>query len=156
MSFGIVAVIGTPSPTLASEKFIPLITQKSILRQIAAGKRVVFVDSRESSEYFEERIPGAHNLTLRSVSAVSANEFTDKDIVIAYCLKDFRGFEVAKALKKVGVNHVYTMAAPGLNAWKKSKLPIDIPGTTDKGLALKKLEQCANSVKSCKGRADGA
>lgn len=131
--------------------YIPLISHRELLTLISKNKRVVFVDSRESPEFLEEQIPGAYNLPLRNVSAKTAQQFSNNDIVIAYCLKDFRGFEVAKALKSMGVNNVYTMTAPGLNGWKNVNLPLNIPSKQAKGLALKQLQQCANALNLCIG-----
>jgi rhodanese-related sulfurtransferase len=42
--------------------------------------------------------------------------------LIAYCIKDFRGYEVARALRRAGYN-VHVMDDPGLQGWKKAKLP---------------------------------
>jgi len=89
------------------------------------GKRVIFVDAREDREFTEERIPGAINITLRDIPQYKNEIAQSGDIVVAYCLKDFRGYEVAKALKANGLENVYTMAVPGLNGWKASEFPTE-------------------------------
>ncbi|HFD31673.1 MAG TPA: hypothetical protein ENJ28_03005 [Gammaproteobacteria bacterium] len=95
-----------------------------VLKMIAANKTVVFVDTREDEEFDEHHIPGAVNLKLREVMASSAKQFEDADLVISYCIKDFRGYEVALALSKVGVKNIGIMKPYGLKGWKDLGLPV--------------------------------
>jgi rhodanese-related sulfurtransferase len=52
--------------------------------------------------------------------------------LVAYCIKDFRGYEVARALRRAGYS-VRVMDDPGLQGWKKAKLPTagDVPKRSD-------------------------
>ena len=95
-----------------------------VLKMINANKMVVFVDTREDDEFDERHIPGAINLKLREVDAASAKQFEQADLVISYCIKDFRGYEVALALHKVGVTKVGIMKPYGLKGWKDLNLPV--------------------------------
>lgn len=106
------------------EPLIPKISSQEILAEIQAGKKVVFIDAREEKEFQEEHIPGAQNLTLRDVNVEAVKRFADADFVIPYCLKDFRGFELGKALQRFGLKNVYELQLPGINYWKAQGLPV--------------------------------
>lgn len=133
----------------AERPLIPVASAEDVLEHIRAGKRVVFVDAREAPEYLEERIPGAINLTLREVQLLDPRTLGDPDLVIAYCIKDFRGFEVARALDRAGVENVHVLADVGIQGWKKRGLP------TEKGRVARStpvssvLLDCAADVVAC-------
>ena len=112
---------------------IPKITHAEVLQHLATDKKVVFVDAREADEWAEERLPGAIKLPLRA--AVSPDELRSvpKDaVLVAYCIKDFRGYEVARALHRAGYS-VRVMNDPGLQGWKRAALPTagDVPRAGD-------------------------
>ena len=88
------------------------------------GKKVVFVDVREEAEYEEFHVPGAVSLPLRHIDDSNMGEFADADLVIPYCLKDFRGFEGAKKLKEKGIENVGLVEGFGINSWKRAELPV--------------------------------
>lgn len=117
-----------------------------VLKMIDANKTVVFVDTREDDEFDEHHIPGAVNLKLRDVKASSARQFEHADLVISYCVKDFRGYEVALALSKVGVSNTGIMKPYGLKGWKDMNLPV-ASGDTPEDTAVEELRQrAANGV----------
>ena len=120
----------------------------NLLEMIAKGKRVVFVDTREEPEYDEFHIPGAVNIRLRDVSSETAVQFAEADLVISYCIKDFRGYEVAQALHRVGVQPVGIMKPYGLKGWKDLGLPVTERDAVSDELALTILQQCARQ-KAC-------
>ncbi len=133
----------------ADRPLIPVATAEDVLEYIRAGKRVVFVDARETPEYLEERIPGAINLTLREVQSLDPETLGDPDLVIAYCIKDFRGFEVAKALDRAGVGNVHVLAEVGIQGWKKRGLPTE-KGTVPLSSPVSRvLIDCAADVVAC-------
>jgi len=106
------------------ELLIPKISIPELLTEIKAGKKVLFIDTREEKEFQEEHIPGAQNLTLRDVNAEAVKRFAAVDFVIPYCIKDFRGFELGKLLKRLGLENVYVLQKPGINYWKSQGLPV--------------------------------
>lgn len=116
---------------------------RHLLEMIGHGKKVVFVDTREQPEYDEFHIPGAVNIRLRDVNTETAALFTDADLVISYCIKDFRGYEVAQALHRVGVHPVGIMQPYGLKGWKALGLPVAGNDAVSDETALKTLRQCA-------------
>src|SRR5438445_9611509 len=93
----------TPAASLSPARLVPVASTTEVLNLIQQGKKVVFVDAREKQEWREEHIPGAINVSLREVRQLDQRTLGDPDLVVAYCLKDFRGFEVAKALRQSGV-----------------------------------------------------
>ncbi len=123
---------------------------KDLMQELQKGKQVKFVDARESFEFSEGRIPGAYNLQIRHVNTQTVKPFLDSELVIAYCVKDFRGFELAKALQDSGVKNVAILNPFGLKGWVNSGLPI----VGEKGLsevqANNELEMCINNDGRCK------
>jgi len=131
---------------------IPAASAQEVLRYVREGKRVVFVDARESAEFREERIPGAINLTLREVRSLDPAELGDPALVIAYCIKDLRGYEVARALDHAGVRNVHTFAEIGFQGWKKLGLPTEKGAPVVSAAPSRVLAACAADVEQCTGR----
>lgn len=113
-----------------------------ILQMIDADKRVVFVDTREDEEFDAQHIPGAINIKLREVTEAIAESLQDADLVISYCIKDFRGYEVALALSRAGLGQSGIMKPYGIKGWRDSGLPVANAQITDSA-ALAVLKQCA-------------
>lgn len=102
---------------------VPVIASDQVVELIKAGKKVVFIDAREPEEWKEERIPGAINIALRDVASLDRTTLGNPDLIIAYCLRDFRGFEVAKALQQSGVESASILQELGIRGWKGKGLP---------------------------------
>ncbi len=129
---------------------------REILDRLQAGKKVVFVDARESSEYYDFRIPGAVHLPLRAVNARVADQFADADLVVAYCLKDFRGFEVAKALKqRAGIQQAVIMNPYGIRGWQASGLPVTGRRALSQQDAQDQMQACIANPAVCLSAPDG-
>lgn len=129
--------------------FVAQLDHVEILREISLGKKVVFVDTREDEEFSEVHLPGAQILRLRDVNAESVKRFLDADLVVPYCVKDFRGFEVAKSMKQLGVKHVATLSPNGLKGWLKAGLPVVKAGASTEQQAAQALMQCAMEPSIC-------
>lgn len=114
----------------------------NLLEMLKNGKKVVFVDTREAAEYDEFHIPGAVNVRLRDVNPETAALFAGADLVISYCIKDFRGYEVAQALHGVGVHPVGIMNPYGLKGWKDLGLPVAGREAVSDEAALGALREC--------------
>lgn len=124
------------APASAAD-LIAKITHEQVLQHVAEGRKLVFVDSREPDEWAEERLPGAIKLPLRDAVSPDALQSVPADAtLVAYCIKDFRGYEVARALRRAGYK-VHVMDDPGLQGWKKAKLPTagDRPQRSDEQAA---------------------
>ncbi|PAU76996.1 hypothetical protein CK501_15635 [Halovibrio salipaludis] len=119
-----------------------------VLEAIASDKDVVFVDTREDQEYQASRIPGALNIKLREVNEQTAERLSNADMVVSYCLKDFRGYEVARKLLRNGVEHSTVMKPHGFVGWQKLGLPIHA-GDESEQQAIDRLSQCARSGNKC-------
>lgn len=133
----------------SGDEFVRQIGHVEILRQIGLGKNIVFIDTREDDEFAEVRIPGAKLLRLREVSEETVKPYKEVDLVVPYCVKDFRGFEVAKSMKFLGVNHVATLSPNGLKGWIGAGLPVAKTNGAPDGQAIEKLYQCAMSPHAC-------
>lgn len=119
------------------------------LREISLGIKVVFVDTREEEEFDEVHLPGALQLRLRDVSPQSIQPLLDADLVIPYCVKDFRGFEVASAMRRLGLRQVATLSPNGLKGWLQAGLPVVRPGESGERQASADLMRCAMEPSLC-------
>ena len=99
------------------------VAPRDVAQMILDGKKVVFVDVREPQEYAEKHIPGARSIPVRDTAAVNLASLADADLVVPYCLKDFRGFEGAKTLHGLGVPNVGLLKGHGIKSWEKAGLP---------------------------------
>ena len=140
-------------PGLAS--FIPPMDPLSILRAIGLGKNVVFVDTREDDEYTEVHLPGARVLRLRDVDDEAVRSLSNADRVVPYCVKDFRGYEVAKALKRRGSGQVATLSPNGLKGWVDAGLPVVRPDGLSTDEAMATLMRCAMEPARCLSDGNG-
>ncbi|MDO3382370.1 chromate resistance protein ChrB domain-containing protein [Gilvimarinus algae] len=113
-----------------NKPFVREMELSEILTKIADGEKVVFIDSREPSEYEESHIPGAINLKIRDVATANLDELKKANLVVAYCVKDFRGFEMARQLHKHGVSQAVIAKPYGLRGWIDSGLPVTKPNET--------------------------
>lgn len=120
-----------------------------VLREISLGSKVVFVDTREEQEFDEVHLPGALQLRLRDVSRQSIQPLVDADLVIPYCIKDFRGFEVASAMRRLGLRQVATLSPNGLKGWLQAGLPVVRPGESSERQASVDLMRCAMEPSIC-------
>ena len=123
----------------------------AVLEEIAEGKKVVFVDAREHPEYAEGHIPGAIDLPLRRIDDATRDAIGKADLVVAYCIKDFRGYEVARRLQELGVPNTHIMHPYGLNGWKDRGLPVATTDPASERAAQTRLQRCARHREACKG-----
>lgn len=141
----------TATDTIAKRDDSPFVREmeiQEVLGMIAAGKKVAFVDAREPQEFDEVHIPGAVNMQLRDITAAVVPDFEDADLVVGYCIKDFRGFEVARTLAEVGVKPTAILKPFGLAGWRSLGLPVADREVTDQ-VAMARLEQCARGEIEC-------
>jgi len=138
-----------PGLTDHSDQLVEQIDHLNVLREISLGKKIVFIDTREEQEFTENHLPGSKLLLLRDVNEESVKEFANADLVVPYCVKDFRGFEVAKAMKLLGIKRVATLSPNGLKGWVQAQLPLVKKGLTSDQQAEEQLLQCATEPMSC-------
>lgn len=137
-----VPFVGEKNPT---RTIVETLSLDATLRHVDDGARVVFLDTRERSEFEEGHIPGAINLTLRHIDEQTAKRFADADLVIAYCVKDFRGYEAAKALTGLGVPTAI-MKPYGMRGWVDAGLPVAGREHLDESSGLVALRQRARQA----------
>jgi rhodanese-related sulfurtransferase len=141
----------TPRPG----ELIAEVPVRHLLDEIKRGKTVVFVDVREPDEFAEAHIPGALNIPIRDIDDATAASLKDADYVVSYCIKDFRGFEMAKALKLRGVERSVILSPYGIRGWTEAGLPTEgrIALTADEAKA--RLAACAAEPEACLKSASG-
>ena len=134
-----------PGPSVPAGRAVATLDLGTTLRRIGDGDRVVFVDTRERFEYDEGHIPGAINLTLRQIGPDVVGRFEDADLVVAYCVKDFRGYEAAKALRALDVPAVI-MTPHGMRGWIAAGLPVAGEAGLDEARARTALARLARTA----------
>lgn len=140
--------------TLSSNLADPrnLVTEMPIdelLGHMRSGAKVAFVDVREPDEYVENHIPGAVNLTIADANSQSVQRFKEFDLVVAYCIKDFRGFEMARKLRDLGIKQSAILNPYGIKGWIGSNLPVYKVGTTSEEQAASALASCVAEPGRC-------
>lgn len=123
---------------------------KELLGYLRNGKKVVFVDVREPEEYAEQRIPGAVNFMLRdAASTQSVNFLQDADLVVTYCVKDFRAYEMAKKLHSYGIDKAVILNPYGLKGWISAGLPVVGVGALTEEQGFNELSLCVGEADDC-------
>lgn len=136
----------------SKDAFVKEVPIENILSLISEGKRVVFVDVREAEEYEEARIPNAINLPLRDIGSADLASFENADLIVPYCIKDFRGYEVARKLSSMGLHNVGVMLPHGLAGWRKRNLPIMKMNEVSETDAYHQLKACAENLDCLRGQ----
>lgn len=131
------------------DELVPEVPVADVLSAMAAGRRVVFVDVREADEFAEAHIPGALNIPLRDAGPQWVSRFRGADYVVSYCVKDFRGFEMAKALANAGVAHSVIMRPYGIKGWAALGLPVTGERGMTEEAARKDLNDCLSAHGEC-------
>lgn len=133
----------------SDKKYVAEWSPQEILGFIGAGDKVVFIDTREPDEFEEGHIPGAINIKLRDIGGELPPEVINADVVVPYCVKDFRGFEVAKRLKQRGVKTVGLMNPWGISGWNATGFPVAGTRGLKEHEALQRLQVCVNRPAEC-------
>lgn len=139
-------------PNMAERKRANRVAEISIdqlLSEIALNKAVVFVDTREPAEFTKSHIPGAINIPMRDLNQSVYDQLKQADRVISYCVKDFRGYEVARQMLDNGVSHVAVMKPHGLSGWQSVGLPMTSSDLSEES-AKEQLTRCARDQQLCK------
>jgi len=129
------AVLDTAVPTLAL---------KEVLSLTSGRAKPLFLDTRETWEFEEGHIPGAINMKLREINQQSAKSLLMEKTVIAYCVKDFRGYEAARKLRLLGVNAVI-MTPHGMRGWIEAGLPVAGSRGKTESIAMSELVHIAKA-----------
>ena len=128
---------------------IPAMDIDKILSAMQKGKKVVFLDAREEEEFLEGHIPGAINVKLRDIDETVAGQYQDADIVVPYCVKDFRGYEVARSLYRYGNTKAVIMQPFGLKGWSSLNLPLQGSLKLSNSDAEMAMRNCMNAPEHC-------
>lgn len=130
-------------------RLVPEVPIEHLLREMARGKTVAFVDVREPDEFAEGHIPDALNLAIRDLDDAIVGLLGSADYVVSYCVKDFRGFEMAKALRLAGVENSVILRPFGVQGWIQAGLPVVGSRGTSEGEARAQLLECVADPGIC-------
>jgi rhodanese-related sulfurtransferase len=140
----------------AQGPLVPEMPIETLLIEMKAGKSVVFVDVREPDEFAEAHIPEALNIQLRELDADDIAAVKGADYVVAYCIKDFRGFEMARSLRDAGVGNAVILNPYGIKGWIADGLPTAGKQAMTDQAGKQRLAECIASPKTCKDNAQQA
>jgi rhodanese-related sulfurtransferase len=140
----------------AQGALVPELPIETLLTEMKSGKSVVFVDVREPDEFAEAHIPDALNIQLRELDAKDIAAVKDADYVVAYCIKDFRGFEMARSLRDAGVGNAVILNPYGIKGWIADGLPTVGAQAMTETAAKQRLAECVASPQACKDTAGQA
>ncbi|MEX2962259.1 chromate resistance protein ChrB domain-containing protein [Microbulbifer sp. TYP-18] len=131
-------------PSAPASSAVQELSIADLLVAMKQGKRVAFVDVREEEEFTEAHIPDALNLPLRHLNQEAISALKQADYVVSYCVKDFRGFEMAKALKLAGVEQSVILKPYGIKGWVTQGLPTVGSRALGREEAIERLNQCVS------------
>ena len=77
------------------------------------------------------------------------------DYVVSYCVKDFRGYEMAKALAQVGVENSVIMRPYGIKGWISMGLPVTGAKALTEAESTQQLARCLLDTTACVNRVKG-
>lgn len=133
----------TVAQALDLEKpLVPEVSIPVLLAELRRGKSVAFVDVRESTEFAEAHIPGALNIPIHGLDEADVERLRGMDYVVSYCVKDFRGFEMAKKLRGRGVDSSVILKPYGIAGWIGNGLPVAGTGALNEEQAGIELARC--------------
>jgi rhodanese-related sulfurtransferase len=139
---------------LATQKaqgdLVPELPIATLLTEMKNGKTVTFVDVREPDEFVEAHIPGAINVPLRALDADVVRRLQGVDYVVSYCIKDFRGFEMARSLRDAGVKNTVILDPYGIRGWVAEGLPTSGKKAMSVAAAQERLERCMAAPERCR------
>lgn len=140
----------------AQGALVPEMPIETLLTEMKTGKSVVFVDVREPDEFAEAHVPGALNIQLRELDDGDLAKVKHADYVVAYCIKDFRGFEMARSLRDAGVSNAVILNPYGIKGWITDGLPTAGAQAMTETEAKTRLAECVASPQTCKDTAGQA
>lgn len=126
------------SVDIFSKSSVQSIPLDKVLELVAAENRPLFIDTRETLEFDEGHVPGAINIKLRDIDELTAEKLAGVELAIAYCVKDFRGYEMARKLRSLGVNAAI-MTPHGMRGWVSAGLPVAGERGDAEEVAMEKL-----------------
>lgn len=132
---------------------VPGMSITTLLAEMKAGKTVRFVDVREPEEFVEAHVPGALNIQLRALDEHALAQIRGADYVVSYCIKDFRGFEMARSLRDAGIPNAVILNPYGIKGWIAEGLPTTGAKALSAQDAQAKLGECVMSPEACKADA---
>lgn len=140
------------SVNMGSTHKVPELPVTQVIHKILAGQKVLFVDVREAQEFSEGHIPGAINLKIRDVNAdlLMNASFAEADLIIPYCVKDFRGYEMAIKLKQLKQYNVALLQPYGLKGWVQGGFPLSTVEINEFSAKDILQEFCTHSPSYCR------
>lgn len=132
---------------------VPEMSIATLLTEMKAGKTVRFVDVREPEEFVEAHVPGALNIQLRALDERALAQIRGADYVVSYCIKDFRGFEMARSLRDAGIPNAVILNPYGIKGWIADGLPTVGEKALSAEVARARLDACVASPGMCKAQA---
>ena len=94
------------------------------------------------------------NVQLRALDADDIAAVKGADYVVSYCIKDFRGFEMARSLRDAGVNNAVILNPYGIKGWIGEGMPTVGDQAMTATAAKTRLAECVASPQACKATAD--
>lgn len=137
----------------AQGALVPEMSIATLLAEMKAGKTVRFVDVREPEEFVEAHVPGALNIQLRALDENALARIRGADYVVSYCIKDFRGFEMARSLRDAGISNSVILNPYGIKGWIAEGLPTTGAKALSAQDAHARLGECVMSPEACKADA---
>ena len=137
-------------PISRSSQLVKEIAPPTITQYLKRGQKVVFIDVREPEEFEEVHIPGAMNIQIRNLNGATLEKLKSADLIVSYCVKDFRGYEMAAKIARGGFQNSVIMKPYGIKGWIDAGFPV-YSGTGNEEVYIEAMHQCLLGLSSCSG-----
>lgn len=113
---------GKANFTLREERYVPA---EQVKKALEAKKRLVIIDARTTSDWYQVRIPGAISVPYYGFSRLDDVPNDDKTWVLAYCACPHHASGVVlDELRRRGYKHT-AVIDEGILEWQRRKYPIE-------------------------------
>lgn len=106
-----------------ADKTVPIIKSTQVTKLQAKGKEIVFLDSRELSEYEVSHIKGAKHIGYDDFDMNSVKGIDKNATIIVYCSVGYRSGKIGKQLREAGFTSVFNLWG-GLFDWANNGNPV--------------------------------
>ena len=99
-----------------ADKTVPIIKSAQVVKLQAKGKKIVFLDARESAEYKVSHIKDAIHIGYDEFNMKSVKGIDKDAIIVVYCSVGYRSGKIGKKLREAGFTSVFNLWG-GLFDW---------------------------------------
>jgi rhodanese-related sulfurtransferase len=106
-----------------ADKTVPIIKSAQVVKLQAKGKKIVFLDARELSEFKVSHLKGAKHIGYNDFDLNSVKGIDKNATIVIYCSVGYRSSKIGKKLREAGFTSVFNLWG-GLFDWANNGNPV--------------------------------